>query len=91
MYKEEDGGETYGVGSELTFTTKASSSLCGIYMDVGDDAEGNGHEYLLDLNRHERSNELQAGLCGVFNDWSDVDLPLLETCASGSSTAQARK
>lgn len=82
MYKQGE-GETYAEGSEITFTTKASSSLCGIPMYVGDDAEGNEREYLLDLSRVEGSNTtLRAKLCGVFGDWVDVDVPLLESCAS---------
>lgn len=88
MYKEEEDGETFGERSELTFTTKASSSLCGIAMDVGDEAEDNGHEYLLGLNRHESTNELGAALCGVFSDWGEVDLPLFQSCVSTPSPAQ---
>lgn len=76
MYKEED-GETYG--SELTFTTSASSSLCGISLEISDGEYLSGQEYLLDLNRHESTNELRAvGLCGVFKDWSDDDEAVLE-------------
>ncbi|CAM9629126.1 unnamed protein product, partial [Scytosiphon promiscuus] len=51
-YKGED-GEDYN--SPISFTTSASSSLCGIYLDVGEDNGGDdnsGHEYLLDLTRY---------------------------------------
>jgi len=79
LYKGE-AGAPYREGSELSFTTKASSSLCGISMEIGDD-------YLLDLNRHDGSNELRAGLCGVFSDWSKVNMTALEGCASINTQA----
>lgn len=74
MYKEED-GETYE--PEISFTTSGSSSLCGISLEM------DGQEYLIDLNRHESTNELRAvGLCGMFKDWDADDEALLEACPS---------
>lgn len=87
MYKEE-AGETYN--ELLTVTTQASSSLCGISMDFGEDAD----EYLLGLNRRTGSDELRAELCGIYRNWSelsDIDFALLESCASTTSSAQVGK
>eukprot|EP00903_Cladosiphon_okamuranus_P017603 g16214.t1 len=81
-------GDTYGEGNDVTFITKASSSLCGIFLYVGDDAEGNEREYLLGLNSLEAGTTLRAELCGVFRDWSEVDVDLLESCGSAPSPAQ---
>lgn len=82
-------GDTYGEGSDVTFITRASGSLCGISLFVGDDAEGNEREYLLGLNTLEGGTNLRAELCGVFRGWDEVDVALLESCASTPSPAES--
>lgn len=78
-YKD-DGGIS---GDTLSFTTTASSSLCGISLEIGGGDE-EGLEYLVDLRRIGSTDELRAvGLCGAFKEWSDDDAAILEGgCAS---------
>lgn len=89
IYKQGD-GQTYGEGDEITLITKASSSLCGISMSVGEDTEGNADEYLVGLNSFEGSTSPRAELCGVYADWSVVDVPLLESCTQTPSPSQVQ-
>ncbi|CAM9763232.1 unnamed protein product [Ectocarpus sp. 12 AP-2014] len=84
-YKD-DGGIS---GEPLSFTTTASSSLCGISLEIGGGDE-ESPEYLLDLRRIGSTDELRAvGLCGAFKEWSDDDAAILEGgCASTPVPAQ---
>lgn len=84
-YKD-DGGFS---GNPLSFTTTASSSLCGISLEIGGGDE-ESLEYLLDLRRIGSTDELRAvGLCGAFKEWSDDDAAILQgECASTPVPAQ---
>eukprot|EP00752_Nemacystus_decipiens_P002302 g2178.t1 len=97
LYKGES--ETYVEDGNITFLTKASSGLCGISLYAGDDAEGDEKEYLLGLSSAQdgttrRASSVQDGttlraeLCGINEEWSSIDVPLLESCASTPSPAQ---
>lgn len=82
IYVDEEG--------KITFVTAGTSSLCGISLDVGDGAEGEEQEYLLGLTAGSSEDiMLRAHLCGIYWEWSDdIDVSLLESCASTPSPTQ---